>query len=184
MRDNDIRLSTVNGAPATPAAGIAQTVLGMLGRAERLIDIDPGQAKAFIDRASRLLTPAPTAVAPPAMRSSLALAPWQERKVARHISENLAQPISNQSLAASVGLSVGHFSRRFKSSFGVSPRDYVVLGRLERAKSLMTRTNAPLSQIALDSGFCDQAHMCRTFHQVVGSTPGRWRRENRLGLTG
>ena len=62
------------------------------------------------------------------------LAPWQERKVARHIGEHLDRPISIRDLAALVGLSANYVSRRFKGSFGVTPRAYVIRSRLERAE--------------------------------------------------
>ena len=112
--------------------------------------------------------------------SPTGLAPWQERKVVRHIGEHLDRPISIGALAQIVGLSANYFSRRFKGSFGVSPREYVIRSRLERAKTLMQQTGASLCQIALDTGFCDQAHMSRLFHAVVGSPPNRWRREQTL----
>jgi AraC-like DNA-binding protein len=150
----------------------------MLGRAGQAVDIDPKQAKAIIEQASRLLAPP----SPETGGLACGLAPWQERKVARHIAENLAASISNRDLAGLVGLSVNHFARCFKGSFGVAPREYVIRSRLERAKVLMTQTRASLCQIALESGFCDQAHMCRTFHSVVGVTPRRWRRDHAMGL--
>lgn len=164
--------------PTAPAGPIIQTLLDMLNRADRALDVDPRQARIFIDQASRLLQPA---MRQPHKRAA-ALAPWQERKVLRHISENLDRSIGNRALAELVGLSASHFARRFKGSFGASPRDYVIRGRVERAKTLMRETDASLCQIALDSGFCDQAHMSRQFHAVVGSTPSRWRRQQPHGL--
>jgi len=167
-------------APSLPLCGVdvsagatVQALLDMLNRAERVLDVDPGQARIFIGQASRLLAPPLDA---PRKRTA-ALAPWQERKVLRHIAENLARTTCNRELAELVGLSAGHFARRFKGSFGASPRDYVIRGRVERAKTLMRETDASLCQIALDSGFCDQAHMSRQFHAVVGSSPSRWRRQ-------
>ncbi|MGH1559781.1 helix-turn-helix domain-containing protein [Caulobacter segnis] len=56
----------------------------------------------------------------------------------------------------------------------------MIRGRVERAKTLMRETDAPSARIALDSGFCDQAHMSRQFHAVVGSTPSRWRASSRI----
>lgn len=160
------------GVQPFPAGPVVQALLDMLNRAERALEVDPRQAKVFIGQASRLLEPAPDG----GKTHAAGLAPWQERKVLRHIEERLDQPIRNQDLAQVVGLSLGHFGRRFKAGFGVSPRDYLIRARVERAKTLMHDKDTPLSQIALDSGFCDQAHMCRLFRTVVGITPSRWRR--------
>lgn len=158
---------------SVPTASMARIVLDMLGRADRAIDIDPRQARVFIDQASRLLEPAPK---PSGGRSWPSLAPWQERKILIHIGRHVGQTVRNEELARVAGLSVGHFARCFKGSFGVSPRGYVIRTRLERAKILMRETQTPLSQIALDSGFADQAHMSRLFHAIIGDTPTRWRR--------
>jgi AraC-like DNA-binding protein len=167
------------GAGSFPAGPMAQALLEMLNRAERALEVDPRQAKVFIGQASRLLEPA----LDDGEAREAGLARWQERKVLRHIDERLDQSIRNQDLAGVVGLSISHFGRRFKASFGVSPRDYIIRVRVERAKTLMHGQDAPLSQIALDSGFCDQAHMCRLFRVVVGSTPSRWRREQTPALS-
>lgn len=166
---------TLNGASALPASTgpMVQALLEMLSRAERALDIDPRQAKVFIGEASRLLEPATDTQA-----RIDGLAPWQERKVLRYIGEHLDRAISNQDLADEVGLSVSHFARCFKASFGLPPRDYLIRGRVERAKAMMLNPQAPLCQIALDCGFCDQAHLSRLFQAVVGIAPNRWRRQN------
>lgn len=165
------------GAGSSSGGVQARAVLDMLARAERAIEIDPAQARILLDQASRLLEPAAEASARPRRAATPELARWQERKVLRHVADHIHRPISNQELAVLVGLSVGHFSRRFKASFGIGPHEYVIRRRLDRAKTLMRRTPFTLCQIALDSGFCDQAHMARTFHAIVGSPPARWRRE-------
>jgi AraC family transcriptional regulator len=113
---------------------------------------------------------------------TLALAPWQERKVLRYVEEHLGRPIRTPELASLVGLSISQFSRRFKGSFALAPREYMIRSRLDHAKALMRQSRAPLCEIALDSGFCDQAHMSRLFHAFVGETPRRWRRDNRLAI--
>ncbi len=74
-------------------------------------------------------------------------------------------------------MSVSHFARSFKASLGVSAHRWLVLRRIERAKELMLATQSPLSDIALEAGFSDQASLNRTFRQFVGISPGRWRRE-------
>jgi AraC family transcriptional regulator len=177
MSTPSLPLNSTGAAPFS-AGPMAQALLDMLGRAERALEVDPRQAKVFLGQASRLLEPTLGA----SKIREPGLAPWQERKVLRHIGDHIDQPTSNQDLADLVGMSVSHFARRFKGSFGVSPRDYMIRGRVERAKTLMRDTNTSLCQIALDSGFCDQAHMSRLFHAVVGSTPSRWRREQMYAL--
>lgn len=170
-----------SGARPLTAALAAQAVLESLGRAERVIELDPGQTGLILAQASRRLTPTAEAPRRPRTANAPELARWQERRVLRHIREHVDRPITNQDLAAVVKLSVGQFSRRFKASFGFAPHEFVVRSRVDRCKKLMRRTTFPLSQIALESGFCDQAHMARTFRLVVGSTPTRWRREQLTG---
>lgn len=165
------------GSSTPPAGPLAQAVLDMLVRAERAMRSDPAKARIFLDRAARLLDKAIETSPRPGRAATPKLAPWQEDKVLRHVADHIHRPIANRELAALLGLSVGHFSRRFKASFGVGPHEHVIRARLDHAKSLMRRTPSSLCQIALDSGFCDQAHMARTFHAIVGSPPARWRRE-------
>ncbi|HXK39796.1 MAG TPA: helix-turn-helix transcriptional regulator [Candidatus Paceibacterota bacterium] len=73
-------------------------------------------------------------------------------------------------------LSPCHFSRVFRESFGCSPHGYISRRRVEHAQGLMLSGDAPLSQIALDCGFADQAHFSRTFRSIVGESPRTWRR--------
>jgi AraC-like DNA-binding protein len=170
-------MNTQTAARGALAGQMAQAVLEMLETAQRLLRVDPGQAKSLLDRASVMLTPAPLTETSDAGALN-GLAPWQERKVERFVAENLDRTIGVGELALLARLSATHFSRVFKRSFGVTPRDYVMRARLERAKTLLAGTSAPLSQVALDCGFCDQAHMSRIFHQVVGTTPSRWRKQS------
>ncbi len=162
--------------PAPCRVLMTQAVMTMLRRAERASEVDPGRAGVFLHPAAHVLEP--VTQAPPEVMKPLTarLAPWQERKILRYVGEHLCTPISNRDLADLAGLSASHFSRLFRSSFGVAPREYVIRNRLEHAKTLMRQTRSPLCQIALDSGFSDQAHMSRTFHAIVGSTPNQWRR--------
>jgi AraC family transcriptional regulator len=104
------------------------------------------------------------------------LAPWQIRLVTTHIDANLEVTITTEALATVARLSLSHFMRAFRVSFGASPHRYIVRRRLERAQGLMLTTNAPLGQIALDCGLADQSHFARLFHKSVGETPGAWRR--------
>ena len=108
------------------------------------------------------------------------LAHWQMRVAIRQIEDDLEARLSLASLASRVRLSPSHFSRAFKHSFGISPHAYVVLRRVERAKSMMLETAEALSQISTACGFSDQSHLSRVFLRHVGHSPNAWRRARTL----
>ena len=106
------------------------------------------------------------------------LATWQARRTLVHIEANLASKMDIEDLAKVVALSRSHFSRAFKRSLGFSPMEYVVVRRVERAKAMISGTREPLAEVALACGFADQAHLNRRFRDIVGISPGRWRRSH------
>jgi AraC family transcriptional regulator len=104
------------------------------------------------------------------------LAPWQVRKTLAYVESQLGDPIALAKLAEIARLSVSHFSRAFRGSFGDSPHRYIMNRRVGRAQDEMLTTSEPLCQIALSCGFADQAHLCRVFMRAVGCSPHQWRR--------
>ena len=109
------------------------------------------------------------------------LAPWQKRKVRNHIEDGLDGLLPVDELAKLVSLSPSHFCRVFRETFGETPHGYIIRLRVERARTLMLTTSESLSQIALACGLADQAHLCRCFRRVTGTTPGFWRRSRATG---
>jgi AraC family transcriptional regulator len=106
------------------------------------------------------------------------LAPWQKRRASELLHANMHGRIRLSEIARECGLSVSHFARSFKSSFGISTHRWLIQHRIDHAKQLMTQTTISLIDIAVQSGFNDQAAFTRAFHQIVGVSPGRWRRHN------
>ena len=109
------------------------------------------------------------------------LAPWQKRKIQAYVEDRLEGSILVGDLAKIVSLSVSYVSRSFNHSFGEAPHTYIIKTRVERAQTLMMTTRESLSQIALACGLLDQAHLCKCFRQVTGTTPGAWRRNHATG---
>jgi AraC family transcriptional regulator len=112
--------------------------------------------------------------------STEALQKWRLKRVLAHIDENLGEAISLADLARAAGLSRMYFAARFRAATGLRPHDYLLQRRIDRAKELLSRTEETLVNIALDVGFQTQAHFTTVFKKFVGSTPGRWRADNRF----
>ncbi|WP_265106058.1 helix-turn-helix domain-containing protein [Pseudomonas sp. HN2-3] len=79
-------------------------------------------------------------------------------------------------IAHACNLTRSHFSRAFKLSTGVSPIEWRLKARLEKAKELLT-TSLTLTEVGLEAGFCDQAHFTKAFTRLAGTTPKKWRAE-------
>jgi AraC family transcriptional regulator len=73
-------------------------------------------------------------------------------------------------------MSPHYFSMLFKQTTGITPHQYVIRCRIERAKYLMAQTKLPLAEIAIQVGFVDQSHLHRHFKRCVGVTPKNYRK--------
>jgi AraC family transcriptional regulator len=109
------------------------------------------------------------------------LAAWQAKNIAAYIEERLESRIRIPDLACVAQLSTSHLFRAFRKTFGEPPHGYIRGRRIRRAQELMLTSRIPLSQVALECGMCDQAHLCRTFRRVVGINPKAWLRQFAVG---
>ena len=157
------------------SCGPAETAEALLEDVRRGLDRNPEAARAAAVRLVTLLT---LSAAPQAKGSRGGLASWQKRRVDRHLRRSLDRPLRLEELAEQAALSVSHFARAFKDSFGATPQRYITGLRLERAQQLMLGTADPLSQIALACGLTNQAHLSKLFRRWLGETPSAWRRRN------
>jgi AraC family transcriptional regulator len=93
------------------------------------------------------------------------------RRTLRYVQDNLSEELSIHKLASLAALSASHFARAFKLSTGMAPHEYLLNCRIARARQLLLNRSTPLAEVALLSGFCDQAHMTRCFRRLLGTTP-------------
>jgi AraC family transcriptional regulator len=101
----------------------------------------------------------------------------QKRRAVEMLANDPCADVRLAAVAKQCGMSVSHFARSFKVSFGQSTHRWVIGLRIERAKRFLLCSDEPLIEIAHKTGFCDQASFNRTFTKVMGSSPGRWRRD-------
>ncbi len=111
--------------------------------------------------------------APP--RTGPRLAPGQIRAVQSYIEEHLGESIVLTELAAAAGLSSFHFLRAFKQSLGVTPGQYVLDRRMERARSLLKRSELSVAEVGISVGFDYSSHFARAFRRAVGTAPSIFR---------
>jgi AraC family transcriptional regulator len=104
------------------------------------------------------------------------LAAWQRRKAIAYIEEHLAEPISLDALARLVGLSACYFCRAFRQSLGIPPQRYQLSQRMERAKTLLAKRAASVTDVSLTVGYNDTSAFCTAFRRVTGFTPSTYRR--------
>lgn len=104
------------------------------------------------------------------------LAPWQIRRVTDYLLQNLTEDLELSTQANLIGLSKSHFCRAFKASTGVSPHQWLLKARVERAKQHLLVSELPIAEVALTVGFADQAHFTRTFTRLEGVSPRAWQR--------
>lgn len=89
------------------------------------------------------------------------------------LAAHCTREVRSAELEAIAGLDGYTIARQFRRAFGTSPHRYLVMRRLDLARSLI-RDGEGLAQVALAAGFADQAHFTRHFRQAYGMTPGRW----------
>ena len=90
--------------------------------------------------------------------------------------ENLDGDISIMDVSRACNLSRGYFIRAFRETTGVTPYQWLLNERITRARELLKGSEVSLSEVAISCGFADQSHFTRVFTNVVGTTPGHWRR--------
>ncbi|MFM5034581.1 MULTISPECIES: AraC family transcriptional regulator [Aeromonas] len=107
-------------------------------------------------------------------------ASWDDRppqhlqRAAELMQDDSASPLSLAELSAVAGLTPSHFVRAFSHHYGMTPHAYLLDRRIRHARTLL-RQGQPLVEVALASGFADQAHFQRQFKRRVAATPGQYR---------
>jgi AraC family transcriptional regulator len=96
----------------------------------------------------------------------------------RLMETDLTVNVSTAALAQAVGLGQSRFIAGFSDRVGVSPHQWCLSLRIERAKCLLADMRLSVTKIGYDLGFSDPAHFAMTFKKRVGMTPSAWREAN------
>ncbi|HWC64958.1 MAG TPA: AraC family transcriptional regulator [Thermoanaerobaculia bacterium] len=91
------------------------------------------------------------------------------------IDRSFPTPVGVSALARRLGVSVSTLAHEFRRQERCSIGEYVRRRRLEFARRLLRETAIPISSVALEAGFCDQAHLTREFKKAFGIPPAAFR---------
>lgn len=116
----------------------------------------------------------------PSKKHKGGISPKKLREITKYVAENLASKPKVKVLAKISGLSVGHFSRAFRDEMGMSPHQYVLTKRIERAEYLIKSTHMNYLEIAIACGFYDQSHLTATLTKTRGAAPRKIRLLNNV----
>lgn len=84
--------------------------------------------------------------------------------------------LSLQQVADDYGMSMATFSEQFRRKAGMLPSDYIAKLRMDQSKRLLIRTNLSVADIGMEVGFLNANSFIRRFRQLVGMTPGEYRK--------
>lgn len=80
-------------------------------------------------------------------------------------------------LAEEAGMSRYHFLRTFRGLMGVTPYQYILRIRMNRAAVRLRTASEPISAVALEAGFNDLSTFNRRFRRLMGASPGTYRKD-------
>lgn len=86
--------------------------------------------------------------------------------------------VTTAELAKAAGVSERHLHRKLRAALGLSPYELVLRSRIQAAAEALARTSAPIIEVALNHGFCDQSAFTQQFRKRTGMTPREFRRRH------
>lgn len=93
-----------------------------------------------------------------------------------YMDKHFCQSCTLQEMAQQLHVSANHLHTVFVESEKITPYEYVLEKRIERAKTLILMGESSMAQIALETGFCSQSHFTAAFKKKTGQTPARYRK--------
>jgi len=99
-----------------------------------------------------------------------------------YIQNNYKFRLTPKGIADAFHVNASYASRRFSQRYNMTITDYISHIRIERAKTLLQTTEAPIGNIALNVGFNDVNYFSRVFRKIVGCSPYQYRKVNQKSM--
>ncbi len=99
------------------------------------------------------------------------------RKTLEYIEDNLDDDLTNTDLADLHRWHPTYFANRFSKALGISPRNYIVRKRVEKARQLLWTGKLTVAQVACEVGFSDEYYFSKVFKKLTGIPPGKYQKQ-------
>jgi AraC family transcriptional regulator len=96
-------------------------------------------------------------------------------RVIEYIHANTGANISLSAMAEMAGVSPNHFVLLFTEATSLTPHQYVLQVRIDRAKLLLRDEVLSIAEVSRLTGFRTQEHFTKVFRKIVGVTPREFR---------
>lgn len=101
--------------------------------------------------------------------------------VISYLEKNISNPeISNDFLSQKLGISEVYLRKLFTTHYGISPKQYIIDMRIQKAKQLLENSAQTITNIAEECGFTSVYYFCRIFKQKTGITPTEYAKLNKI----
>ncbi len=107
--------------------------------------------------------------------------PEAVRNAKSFIHAHLAEPMSLEAVASAVNVSPFHFCKLFKRATGLTFTDFVNRARVEKAKRMLMKPAARITEVAYDVGFQSLSHFNRSFRRIADESPTEFRSRMKSG---
>jgi AraC-like DNA-binding protein len=108
------------------------------------------------------------------IRAILSLKNQEKRSIKEFMVANFSKPLGVEDYAYLTGRSLSTFNRDFKRLFNISPKQWLMEQRLEKAKKLLSVNNTSVSEVAFETGYENISHFIKAFHKKFNISPKQY----------
>lgn len=103
-----------------------------------------------------------------------------EEAAIEYINSDFQKQISINQVASYIGISRSYLYKLFKKSYNISPQEYLIQKRLNKAVDLLVHTTKPINIVAKETGYEDQLHFSKSFKSNFGVSPSDFKKINNV----
>lgn len=100
------------------------------------------------------------------------------KSMMQFIQDHYMERISLDDIAAAGNVGKTLCAKLFKKYASKTPGEYLIYYRIQKSIELLTKTDLSTTEISYATGFSSASHYAKTFHEMMGCTPSKFRHEN------